>query len=42
MIAKFLWGAGWRSLAFAAVVGTPLWYANRGRRLVGRGSYRGR
>ncbi len=30
MIGKFLWGATWRSLAFTAVVGVPLWYANRG------------
>ena len=29
MIAKFLWGVTWRVLAFAAVVGIPLWYANR-------------
>ena len=30
MIAKFLWGAAWRTLAFGAVVSGPLWYANRG------------
>jgi hypothetical protein len=30
MIRKFLWGATWRTLAFTAVVGAPLWYANRG------------
>lgn len=30
MIGKFLWGAAWRTLAFCAVVGVPLWYANRG------------
>lgn len=30
MIGKFLWGAAWRTLAFSAVVGLPLAYANRG------------
>ena len=30
MVGKFLWGAAWRTLAFSAVVGAPLWYANRG------------
>lgn len=30
MVGKFLWGATWRTLAFSAVVGAPLWYANRG------------
>jgi hypothetical protein len=29
MIGKFLWGAAWRTLAFGAVVGVPLWNANR-------------
>lgn len=30
MIAKFLWGVTWRTLAFSGVVGAGLWYANRG------------
>lgn len=30
MVGKFLWGVAWRTLAFSAVVGTPIWYANRG------------
>lgn len=30
MIGKFLWGAAWRTLAFSAVVGAGLWFANRG------------
>ncbi len=30
MILKFLWGIVWRTLAFTAVVGAGLWWANRG------------
>jgi protoheme ferro-lyase len=30
MIGKFLWGVAWRTLAFAAAVATPIWYANQG------------
>jgi protoheme ferro-lyase len=30
MILKFLWGILWRTLAFFAVVGAGLWWANRG------------
>lgn len=30
MVGKFLWAAGWRTLAFAAVAAAPLWYFNRG------------
>jgi protoheme ferro-lyase len=30
MIGKFLWGAAWRTLAFTAVAGAPLWYVNQG------------
>ncbi len=45
MIGKFLWGATWRTLAFSAVVGAPLWYANRapdwsGRKIIEAGDSR--
>lgn len=30
MLGKFLWGAAWRTAAFSTVVGSGLWYANRG------------
>lgn len=30
MVGKFLWGVAWRTVTFCAVVGTPIWYANRG------------
>jgi protoheme ferro-lyase len=29
MVSKFLWGVTWRTLAFFAVAGAGLWYANR-------------
>jgi hypothetical protein len=29
MVGKFLWGVAWRTMAFSAVAGAGLWYANR-------------